>query len=556
MSHWAIDLGTTNSALARWDAERQRADLLELPGIIREDVAGGPIEAPTVVPSATHVVEEADFWTTVGRFKLFQQQYWGRHAYIGQEALERNVSTIHPNFVTSFKPYLQSAALQPIARLGDRDVTAREVCRSFLRELFAAVYRHTGERIRELVVTCPVDAYEAYRAEVRGILQSLGVKKVHFVDEPVAAAAGYGLSVREPRNVLVVDFGGGTLDIAWVRMDARKMGEGSCEVVAKAGRPIGGNVVDGWLLEHFLHQTGSRMPVEQDQFWKRLLLQEARWVKESLFLKPAETFFLKPPDHLRSAAALAKTRDTFLEVTKEALSELLVERGMYRQLESCTDEVLAQAREQGFGDTPDDVLMVGGSTLLPGVFPMFEDRFGRDRVRAWQPFEAVVYGATSLSAADFTPQDFIVHDYAIVVHDPVSREKGHAIVIPAGTRFPTKYDFWKRQLVPTCAMGMPERLFKLVIAEIGQAPKGDRSFGWDAEGQLHQLETDGDRLVVTLNESNPTLGTLDPPQSPSDRTPRLEVSFGVDGDRWLIGTVLDLKTGKTLMDREPVVRLL
>jgi len=41
------------------------------------------------------------------------------------------------------------------------------------------------------------------------------------------------------------------------------------------------------------------------------------------------------------------------------------------------------------------VLLVGGSTLLPGFFSWFEDRFERRRVRAWQPFEAVAYGAAN-----------------------------------------------------------------------------------------------------------------------------------------------------------------
>ena len=36
--------------------------------------------------------------------------------------------------------------------------------------------------------TTPVDAYEAYRAEVQRACQSVGIRKVHFIDEPVAAA--------------------------------------------------------------------------------------------------------------------------------------------------------------------------------------------------------------------------------------------------------------------------------------------------------------------------------------------------------------------------------
>jgi hypothetical protein len=61
---------------------------------------------------------------------------------------------------------------------------------------------------------------------------------------------------------------------------------------------------------------------------------------------------------------------------------------------------------------------------------------------------------------------------------------------------------------------------------------------------------------VKLNDSNPALGYLSPPHDPSDRRPRLEVSFGVNAERWLCATVTDLATRKRLMHEEPVVRLL
>ena len=44
-------------------------------------------------------------------------------------------------------------------------------------------------------------AFETYRAEVQAILRRLGVRRVRFVDEPVAAALGYGLSLTEDRTV-------------------------------------------------------------------------------------------------------------------------------------------------------------------------------------------------------------------------------------------------------------------------------------------------------------------------------------------------------------------
>ena len=62
-------------------------------------------------------------------------------------------------------------------------------------------------------------------------------------------------------------------------------------------------------------------------------------------------------------------------------------------------------------------------------------------------------------------------------------------------------------------------------------------------------------MVVPLNAASPTLGYLDPPHSPRDRRPRLEIAFGVNAERWLIATVRDLLTQKELMREEPVVRL-
>jgi hypothetical protein len=206
------------------------------------------------------------------------------------------------------------------------------------------------------------------------------------------------------------------------------------------------------------------------------------------------------------------------------------------------------------------VLMVGGSTLLPGVFDVFTEAFGRDRVRAWQPFEAVAYGACAFAAGTMTQSDFIVHDYALRTYRNNGQEVEYPIVVPRGTRFPTPQDIWKRQFVPTCALGLPEDQFRLVICEIGRDDGQQRRFAWDAEGRLHKIGGTGasasSSLVVPLNESNPTLGRLDPAQQPTDRRPRLEISVGVNADRWLSATVQDLYSKKYLMKNEPVVRLL
>lgn len=560
---WGIDIGTTNSTLGRWDEKSDRPQLVSLPGLERPGVntdRGAP--PPCLVPSATQLIESPGAWarfTSSG--PLARRLISGRLAHIGQQALERSDPARPRGFSSTFKGPLGREPLRPLTHLGKRSFSARDIAWHFLRELIAEAKRQTGERIRDLTVAVPVGSYESYRAEISGVLGRLGVQRVRFVDEPVAAAIGYSLSTGTQRNVLVVDFGGGTLDLALVRMAPDTASSGGCRVLAKAGRPLGGNRVDGWLLEHFCRRLSYQLTEPEDEdsrFWQQLMLREAQRVKESLEQSPTASFGLYPPEELRRFEARLVGESQKLDVTRQEVVDLLTERGLYRALEECRLEVL-QAAALERADHVDDVLLVGGSTLLPEVFATFAHHFGRDRVRYWLPFEAVAYGATTFAADRVHTSDFILHDYALITHDAKSGEPSHTVIIPRGTRFPTAMNLWERQLVPTCALGEPERFFKLVICEVGESGS-DRSFGWDDAGNLHRLGGSADHatqpLVVKLNEANPALGELSPPHSPSDRRPRLRVAFGVNADRWLCATVEDLHAKRRLMTEEPVVRLM
>ena len=559
MRGWALDLGTTNSGIARWDEASGQPQLVELPDVCRNPERDDPLEAPRMVPSAVHLVERPRLVDRIGSWPpVARRMFLGRRALIGRLALERNRDTVHPSFVPTFKAALASESTRPLARVGRRAVSARVLARAYLRELLAAVKRATGERIRDLVVTSPVSAFETYRAELQRILQGLGVRRVRFVDEPVAAALGYGLSLSHERTALVVDIGGGTMHVVLVALSPRGALGGEARVLAKQGRPLGGNAVDGWVLEEACRLAGYP-PLdadgdEQSRFWRRLMLAEACRVKEAVHFDETAVFRITPPGFSHSAPR--GTRGSALPAfTRTQLEELLERNGFYRGLEASLAAIFEDGKAKV--EDVDDVLLVGGSTLLPGVFARLEQRFERRRMRAWQPFEAVAYGGACFAADRVGALDFIVHDYAFVTHDAKSGREQHTVVVPRGTRFPTASDLWKRQLVPTCSLGEPESIFRLVICEVARADGMERRFVFDAAGDLHKVGgTSGeDAVVVPLNAASPTLGYLDPPHDPKDRRPRLEIAFGVNAERWLIATVHDLLTRKELMREEPVVRL-
>ncbi|HVO12037.1 MAG TPA: Hsp70 family protein [Vicinamibacteria bacterium] len=556
MKGWALDLGTTNSGVARWNEGRGQPELVELPDVCRNPEFDDPLDAPRMVPSAVHLLEKPGLVARLGSWRpLERRAFLGRRALIGRLALERNRELVHPAFVPTFKAALSSEATRPLARVGRRPVTARELARAFLRELLVAVKHATGERVRDLVVTSPVSAFETYRAEVQRLLMGIGVRHVRFLDEPVAAALGYGLSLSRERTVLVVDIGGGTMHVVLVALSPQGALGGEARVLAKQGRPLGGNAVDGWVLEEACRLAGypplEAEGDEQSRFWRRLMLAEACRVKEGVHFDETAVFRVTPPGFNHTSRP-GSSLQTF---TRAQLASLLERNGFYRGLESCLLAMFEDGKARV--DDVDDVLLVGGSTLLPGVFARLEQRFQRRRLRAWQPFEAVAYGGACYAAGRVGALDFIVHDYAFLTHDARTGEPQHTVVVPRGTRFPTPPAFWKRQLVPTCSLGEPESIFRLVICEVARADGSERRFVFDAAGDLHQIggSSGQDQVVVPLNAASPTLGYLDPPHDPRDRRPRLEIAFGVNAERWLVATVHDLLTRRELMREEPVVRL-
>jgi molecular chaperone DnaK (HSP70) len=551
-----IDLGTTNTGVARWDPGSGQPQLVELPAVCRDPQAEDPLQAPRLVPSAVHLLPRSGLRDRIGAWPpVARRVFLGRVAVIGRPAVERNQGIANAAYVPGFKQALMTEPSRPLARLGRRAVTAREAAGAFLRELLAEVKRTTGARPRELAVTAPVVAFETYRAEVQRLLHDLGVRRVRFVDEPVAAALGYGLSLARERVLLVVDIGGGTMHVVLVRLTPRGATGGHAEVLAKQGSRIGGNAVDGWVLAQLCRDMGQQLDEDEDspsQLWRRLMLAEACRVKEAVFFQESEEFLMAPA----TEAWVGRPRPSIPTVlTRERLGAILADHGFFKALDGCIELVFEEARIGA--DAVEEVLLVGGSTLLPGVFARLETRFGRARLRAWQPFESVALGAACFAADRVSALDFIVNDYAFVTHDARTGEPRHTVIVPRGTRFPTPPDLWRRQLVPTCALGEPEGLFKLLVCEIGRGEGGERRLVWDAAGGLHKVGgTDGrPDVVVPLNEASPTLGILDPPHSPRDRRPRLDVAFGVNAERWLVATVRDLHTDRELMREEPVVRL-
>ena len=197
-----------------------------------------------------------------------------------------------------------------------------------------------------------------------------------------------------------------------------------------------------------------------------------------------------------------------------------------------------------------EVILEGGSTLLPEVRNVVGDALGRDKVREWLPFESVARGAC-IFAGGAHVEDFIYHDYALRVKPDEEDEVEYELLIPGGTRYPTSADFATRYYAPGHD---GQGSINLFICEVGRVA-GQPVVWHDRPNATRYFvpRTKGERaFCVCLNEADPAL-----PLNPVGHgtSPRLRVTYSVDANRWLRVTVHDLERKTDLRVGHPVVRL-
>lgn len=98
-----------------------------------------------------------------------------------------------------------------------------------------------------LVISLPYKVTQHERNAVEELGKSLGTGNVHLVSEPIVAAIGAGLPIKEHRGQMIVDIGGGTSEVAIMSLGG---------IIAANAVRIGGKSLDDSIIKHlkFNHQ--------------------------------------------------------------------------------------------------------------------------------------------------------------------------------------------------------------------------------------------------------------------------------------------------------------
>ncbi len=313
-----------------------------------------------------------------------------------------------------------------------------ELTAMILRRMKEQVDEAAGESIDTAVFGRPVrfseNAEEDKTAERR--LQTAatlaGFKNVVFFYEPVAACIEYATAVNQRQRLMVVDIGGGTCDVCVMEFGGA---EGAAERLAESrilgvsGVPVAGDAIDREILRaKIFPRLGSRsrygpsnLPMPQFVYqsisdWQNLYKLNTEEILNWLAATEASS---TDPEGIRALRTLirrnygypvvreieaAKKRlsydlETMIEIHKEAIqiSERLERSEFTHIIEHSLDEMRrslleAEAAAQIGPQDVDKVLTTGGTSLVPAVRQMLEERYGADRLLPRDTFTSVATG--------------------------------------------------------------------------------------------------------------------------------------------------------------------
>jgi molecular chaperone DnaK (HSP70) len=274
------------------------------------------------------------------------------------------------------------------------------------KEVFDHLRRHAKDQhnlqVQSATVTIPIYFDGRGRRELRDAADRAGVFIKTFVHEPFAALVGYchggdgnRLDHLEGRNILVFDWGGGTLDITVAAIRSGTLVQLS-----------GGSLTDraGDSFDHKLHQfTFSRFldkeglrptdvrlgPTAKDRY-----LAECERAK--IALSNADAEHVQVAQAIRSDHNLYDIDESIVRADFESLIQIDVKAAM-REVDRAIDEARLTSREV------DLVLLIGGSSLIPFVQSQMAERFGARIVPVSNADTIIAEGAALVDSLGMQP---------------------------------------------------------------------------------------------------------------------------------------------------------
>jgi molecular chaperone DnaK len=268
-------------------------------------------------------------------------------------------------------------------KMGDKWFTPIEISSMILQKIKIDSEEKIGEKVSSAVITCPANFDDSQRKATKTAGEIAGFKVLRIINEPTAAALSYGFGKKKPEKVMVYDFGGGTFDVTILNV-----APDTVEVLATGGEPhLGGEDVDQriieWIIEQFKKEQGFDLGKDP------LALQRIKEAAEKAKIELSSTLETEINLPFISADSTGP-KHLYYKINRAQLENLirdLIERSVERVRKTIEEAKISKSEIN-------EIVMVGGTTLIPAVRQAVKNFFGKEPNVSINPEEVVALGAS------------------------------------------------------------------------------------------------------------------------------------------------------------------
>jgi molecular chaperone DnaK len=454
-----------------------------------------------------------------------------------------------------------------------KEYAPEEIQAMLLRYLIRCAEDHLKEKINRAVITVPAYFTDVQRRATAKAGELAGLQVERIINEPTAAALDFGLSnLKESKNVLVYDFGGGTLDVT-----ALEFFEGVIDVKASCGNNhLGGKDFDEIIMGHLAESTED----------ERALMRLKKAAEEcKIALSSQDEFRVSLP-------FLLTGKDGKPVSVEKTVSREEFETWVWQKVQSTREPMLSALADAKLNrEDLQIILLVGGSTRIPCVKKLVEETLGAVPRSLVDPDLTVARGAAiqaGLIEGSINNKDLVLTDVcpytlgtAPLQDGLFSSRKVFDPLIPRNTTIPTEKTQiyftavdYQTEVVIDVFQGESsdpdnnERLGEVRLTGIPPARQGKEqievSFGYDMNGILQvkakvvstgkevsaNISTTGVKAMPALNLSKWEQAEGARPFRPLIRKAERVIAAGMDVGDELSFLVRQIKESLLLNNRE------